>query len=343
MKKDKNNKNILFLSRLYYPHIGGVERHVAKISEILIKKGHNVTVVCEQHDRKLKIKEQINGINVLRIPINSTERNKKFHIWKWMVKNRKFIKSFDIVHIHDIFYWIFPLLVYFDRKKIFITFHGYESYPIKTSSKIQKKIAAKYCSGSICVGEFINKWYEITSNAVIYGGVNDPIVPKKLHKSLKNSLNILYIGRLSDDMGAKTYIEVLGRLKNKGTKLNLQVCGDGKYRNEFEKLGKVEGFVKKIDFYIAKSDIVLSSSYLTMLEVLFLKKPIYAVYSNPLKEDYLKLSPFSKFISINSSQDELYKNIKKGFDRKTLEAGQKWAKKQSWENVFKTYKTIWKI
>lgn len=343
MKKDKKNKNILFLSRLYYPHIGGVEKHIAQISEILIKEDYEVTVVCEQHDKKLKTKEQINGINIIRIPINSSEKNKKFHIWKWMLKNRKFIKSFDIIHIHDIFYWILPLLVYLDRKKIFITFHGYESYPIKAGSKIQKKIAVKYCSGSICVGEFINKWYEITSNAVIYGGVNVPTISKKLQKSLKNMLNILYIGRLSDDMGAKTHIEILGKLKNEGTKFNLQVCGDGKYRTEFEELGNVKGFVKNLGSYIAKSDIVLSSSYLTMLEALILKKPIYAVYSNSLKEDYLKLSPFSKFISINSSPDELYRSIKKGFDRKTLEAGQKWAAKQSWKNVAKTYKTIWKI
>ena len=60
--------NILFFSRLFYPHIGGVEKHVLEISKILIKKGHKIVVVTEQHQKDLKSKEKVEGIEVYRIP-----------------------------------------------------------------------------------------------------------------------------------------------------------------------------------------------------------------------------------------------------------------------------------
>lgn len=343
MKRGKKPKKILFLSRLYKPHIGGVETHIEKISHLLVKEKLEVTIICEQHDKKLKTSEKINGINILRLPINLSEKNKKFQIWKWIIKNRNFLKEFDVIHIHDVFFWIIPLIFFLDRKKIFITFHGYESYPIKFSSKIQKKVAAKYCSGSISVGKFINKWYGIASNAVIYGGVDSKFITAKSQNRTKKITHILYIGRLGDDMGANTYINTLKRLKKNGFKFNLEVCGDGKYRKEFEKLGKVNGFVEDIFSYIRKSDIVFSSSYLTMLEAAVAKKAIFSVYSNPLKEDYLKMSPFSKFVSINSNAKELFESISKGSKNVKVEEGYKWAKNQRWENVLKTYKVLWKI
>ena len=52
---------IVFLARLFYPHIGGVEKHVLEISRILIEKGHKVSIVTEKHDIKLKNFEIINN------------------------------------------------------------------------------------------------------------------------------------------------------------------------------------------------------------------------------------------------------------------------------------------
>ncbi|KKU73911.1 MAG: hypothetical protein UX99_C0026G0001, partial [Candidatus Amesbacteria bacterium GW2011_GWB1_47_26] len=43
---------VLMMTRLYWPHVGGVEKHVEKITEIL-KKKHQITIVCEKHDPKL--------------------------------------------------------------------------------------------------------------------------------------------------------------------------------------------------------------------------------------------------------------------------------------------------
>ena len=72
--------NILFLTRLYYPHIGGVEKHVEKISQELIKLGHKITIVTEQYDKQLKKTDTHQDVTIYRIPVlKSTEKSKKWN------------------------------------------------------------------------------------------------------------------------------------------------------------------------------------------------------------------------------------------------------------------------
>ena len=344
MKNTTKRPKVLFLTRLFYPHIGGVETHVGKISHLLVNMGFEITIITEHYDENLKTHEALDGINIYRIPIKNSDKNKKFEIWKWMITHREMIKNHDVIHIHDVFFWILPLFFILDRKKIFTTFHGYESYPVSISSKIQKKIAAKFSKGNIVVGEFIKKWFGITSNAVIYGGVDLPSITANEAKRAHKILNILYIGRLSCDMASLEYEKTLKKLKKNGVSFNLVVCGEGEFRNKYEKIGNVVGFVTDLDKYIEKTDIVFSSSYLAMLQVMMQKKPIFAIYDNPLKEDYLKKSPFEKYISVNSSGEALYRQIKNNkMYELPIEDGYIWAKSQTWVKVAENYKSLWKI
>lgn len=38
---------VVFFSRVFYPHVGGVEKHVFEISKILVKKGYKIIVFTE--------------------------------------------------------------------------------------------------------------------------------------------------------------------------------------------------------------------------------------------------------------------------------------------------------
>src|SRR5260370_31215381 len=125
---------ILFLSHYFSPHIGGVEKHILFLSKELIKKGNEVTILTYKHslslrdkfDPKLKSKETINGINVIRF----TYPNKKFiglfHIWYSLWIKRSLFFSNDIIHIHDVFIWYLPFRFLFPNKKVFTTIHGLE-------------------------------------------------------------------------------------------------------------------------------------------------------------------------------------------------------------------------
>ena len=345
----KNIMNILFFSRLFYPHTGGVEKHVLEISKILIKKGHKVTVVAEKHDKKLKDREILDGINVYRI---SVKKNwfKKFQVWDWLIKNRILIKNADVIHCHDVFFWYLPFRLLFPFKKAYTTFHGYENYPLKSIQIVMHKIAEKLSYGNICIGKFIEKWYDTKANYISYGGVNiatsdkRPASQRGEQATSRNSA--IFVGRLDEQTGIKTYVNAVKLIRKKIPDFKFEIIGDGKFRKEIERDFKVLGFQKNPEKYFSKYNFAFVSRYLSILEAMANKKLVFAVYDNPLKEDYLKTTPFAKLINVVSSGDELARKVlyfRKNHKQEEIMINKafEWAKKQTWEKITNIYLALW--
>jgi glycosyltransferase involved in cell wall biosynthesis len=55
----------------FHPHIGGVESHVMALAKELLKKGHRVAVFTSMHDPALETREEVEGIDVRRIPMRA--------------------------------------------------------------------------------------------------------------------------------------------------------------------------------------------------------------------------------------------------------------------------------
>ena len=239
--------NVLFFSRLFYPHIGGVEKHVFEISKILIQKGHKVLIVAEKHDSKLKSFEIINKIEVYRIPISNQGWFRKFSIWGELWKLRKLIKISDVIHCHDVFFWYLPFRFLFLNKPVYTTFHGYESYPLKSKDILMHKIAEKLSVGSICIGHFMKKWYGTKPNYISYGGVNLDIKYQKLN--IKNKNSAVFIGRLDEQTGILTYVNAVKLIRKKIPNFEFKIIGDGQFRKSIEKDFEVLGFQKSPEKY----------------------------------------------------------------------------------------------
>jgi glycosyltransferase involved in cell wall biosynthesis len=61
--------NILIVNTLYTPYkIGGAERSVQLLAEMLAKKGNQVTVAT-LHDRKDITTDKINNVTIVRFPL----------------------------------------------------------------------------------------------------------------------------------------------------------------------------------------------------------------------------------------------------------------------------------
>lgn len=154
------------MARLYLPHVGGVEKHIEKLSEKLQKK-YDITLICFKHDKKLPNIETINNVTVYRIPSVN-----KWFVWYWLSKHFYLLVKADLIHIHDVFYWYLPFKFLLSDKKVFTTFHGYEgSGPPNFRQKFWHKVAAKFSDGYICVGGFHEKWYGIKCKHLSYGAV----------------------------------------------------------------------------------------------------------------------------------------------------------------------------
>jgi len=338
---------ILFFSRLFYPHIGGVERHLLEISRILVKKGHKITIVTEQDSLNAKQRELFEGIEVFRIPNLRNGKLKKFKIWKWLWDNYELMDNADIVHCHDVFFWYLPFRFMFPFKKVFTTFHGYEDFPLKKKSIIIRKISEKLSNGNICIGDFIKKWYGTNPNFVSYGGVKIP--DEKLQKKIKiKKSSAVFIGRLDEQTGIKMYAEAYEIIKKKVPDFELIVIGDGSYKNKIPKGIKVLGFKKNPEDYLKEYNFAFVSRYLSILEAMAAKKLIFAVYDNPIKGDYLKLAPFSKYIVISDSASELADKVQyylknQKAKEKMIEGAYAWVKNHTWSEMTNTYLNLWKI
>jgi glycosyltransferase involved in cell wall biosynthesis len=337
--------NILFFSRLFYPHIGGVEKHVLEVSRILLKKGHKITVVTEDYTKGLRVREDVQGISVYRIPNLREGKIKKFQIWKWLWINRTLIKETDIVHCHDVFFWYLPFRFLFPFKKIFTTFHGYEGYPVRLKSIFMHRISEKLSMGNICIGDFIKKWYGTKPTYVAYGGANE-IKNEKL--KINNEESAIFIGRLEEETGILTYTKAVEIIKKKIQNFDFLVIGDGSLKAQVSKKIKVLNPVTNILEYLQNYNFAFVSGYLSILEAMAAKKLVFSAYDNPLKEDYLRQAPFSKFILISSSPLELVSKMSFYLDNpkageKLTEKAYEWVKKCTWDEMVNTYLKLWKL
>lgn len=339
---------ILFLTRLYYPHIGGVERHVEEVSKGLVEKGHKVMIVHE----KIKNTKQKSKIETHAIPVGENEKFKKFQIWWWLFKNRTLINRSDIIHAHDVAFWYFPFRFLYPKKPFFVTFHGYEGSAIPTKkARLIRKLGEILALGNICVGDFMKKWYKTEPSYITYGGVNltrkNIFIPRKFKKAI-------FIGRLNYDTGILDYIKGLGLVKKKGLDISLDVFGDGPLMKLAKNLTKkinipvrFFGWVENASRKLPNYDLAFVSRYLGILEAAIVKRPVFAHFNNEIKRDYLEMMPIANSIMIFNKPEQLPKMIGNLKDRSKLKGrinqNYNWAKKQTWEKVVGTYLKLWGI
>lgn len=238
--------NILFIAKHKWPHVGGVEKHVKQIANCLQSTANTITTISEE------------DINPPHIKIFGL-----LYIWYWLFKNRDLIARCHLVHIHDVFIWYLPFRFLYPRKKVYITFHGWEGkWPLPMWAIFNKRMANKLCNGSIAVGKYIEKYYKIKCNFIIYGGVDAQSLP--LRGKTKNSL--VYLGRQDPDTGYFEFLEWLKDHKNLKVKF---VTND-----------------PNPEKYLKSAEYCVPSGYLSYLEAKSYGCKIITFANNPLKEDY---------------------------------------------------------
>lgn len=348
--------NILFFSHLFYPHIGGVEKHVLEVSRELIKRGHRITVVTEKFNKKLKAKEEYEEITIYRIPVPRNEWLKKFFIWFWILRHLSIIRQATIIHCHDVFFWYLPFRFIFLTKKVFTTFHGYEGNNLpKKRAILMHKIAEILSNGNICVGAFISKWYGTKPTTVIYGGVHLPKVERDIDIPKKEKIiRCVFLGRLEEETGIMTYLEAIKILQKQEYKFTVHILGDGLLRKAAESFVKKNnidahfyGFLENVDVYLSEAHVVFVSRYLGILEAMSCKKLVFAVYNNRIKEDYLRLTPFKEDIVIARHEHELAEEFSFFVQNpklvyKKIDKGYSFVEKNTWMHIAEKYVSLWK-
>jgi len=353
---------VLFFARRFYPQIGGVEKHVLEIGKRLVKQGHKVVVVAElekntnDQDYHSALKSatsagKAEGIEIYRINPGKDDWFKKFRVWKELWRLRRLVIDADVVHCHDVFFWYLPFKLLYFTKKVYTTFHGYEGNFIPTGKAIAiHKVSEKLSNGNICIGQFFEKWYGTKPTYVSFGAA-EISHSNKQNKTDKNL--IVFLGRLEEETGIMEYLKAFKEISQKYKQLTMEVLGDGALMNEARKYVadnqlsvNFRGFVAKTDKQIDRASFVFVSRYLGMLEAMMSKKYVLAVYNNKIKEDYLKMTPFSDYISISSNSDELYKQLEECLSNEKqknekIDKAYEWVKDKTWDNLVNNYLILW--
>ncbi len=288
-------KHIVFCTPGFAPHIGGVEKHVTAVATQLGRLGYRVSVVTPKESQGENILQHLTNVSVITL---EGDAHSKRDVWLWVLRQWRLFVLADVVHVHDVAWWILPVLPLIFMK-FFITFHGWEGeYPIPLLHKLQRRFFSVCARATIHIGAYIQEFYGDKPTCIMYGGVAAENI-MFAHKSNKQS--IVFVGRLAADTDVPLYIKYFKKLKAQLPAITITWVGDGPLHNLCARYGQVTGFVEHPEKYTQRARLVCAASYLSCLEAIAVGKKVLAVHSHFLKERYLKVFPFADRCIIDSA------------------------------------------
>ena len=88
--------NILIALTYYRPHVSGLTIYVERLARALVARGHQVTVLTSQYDRSLPLRQDDQGVDVIRVPV-------MLRISKGVVMPTIGLVAWQLVPRHDVF------------------------------------------------------------------------------------------------------------------------------------------------------------------------------------------------------------------------------------------------
>lgn len=247
---------ILQVNKLYYPHIGGIERVIQDISEGLNDR-HDINVlVCQPKGKTAD--EVINGVKVRRSGSFGTFCSCPVSV-SFLSHFRKMAKNSDLVHVH----LPFPLgdlacLLSGYKGKVVISWHS-DVVKQKKLMFFYKPLMNAFLKRADCIfvatpghisGSAYLKPYSEKCRIVPYGLDIPSYEESPAHPVLTEKLNdpknkkVLFTGRLVYYKG----IDVLIRAMKNTSDCELFIAGDGILHEELEREAKESGIIDRVHF-----------------------------------------------------------------------------------------------
>jgi glycosyltransferase involved in cell wall biosynthesis len=243
----------------YFPDIGGVETHVKEISEWLVKAGHDVEVITTDPSGKLRKRETINGVKIIRFRSFAPGNAYYFapQIYTSLKKN-----DYDVIHAHS--YHAFPaFFASLGRRGGKFVFtphyhrHGHTAFRnlLHKPYRLLGNTIFSKADSIICVSEYEKKLlesdFEVAAKTVkIPNGINLREFEnmrrrgKSPEEKTGSEKTLLYVGRLEEYKGVQYIIQSLPELPE----FQLRIVGKGPYEEELRSLAKNLGVEKRVEW-----------------------------------------------------------------------------------------------
>ncbi len=347
------------LSWFFHPHIGGVEKHVLRVSEELVEAGHRVSVLTLRHDRSLPEREHRDGIEIRRIGGGSFERIPLVRLldgWLSSLDARDLLSGADVIHFHDhtpFVRWYLPRLLLPGRKPVLVTFHGFETEVPRLKAILERRFLARISRRTVCAGKFIETRYGTTCDEVTVGGVDVPEAAPEGRRERG-----VFLGRLEPDVGVFICLDMLRIMRDRhGIDMPFDVIGAGSLLDgvrqraaDYGLAVDVHGQVTDPVPFLRKALFTFASSYLSMLEAMASKSLVVAAWTSSLKREYLRpiRGEGSEPILIAGDDpgrlaDRLASVIRNPAALSDArEAAYRFAARRSWQNLARTYERMYR-
>lgn len=270
---------ILHVVRQFHPMIGGLENYVFHLAKQQVESGHDVTVLTLNksfiNNAIYPKKDEISNINIIRIPYFGSHR------YPIAISVLKYLKSFDIVHVHavDFFADFLALTKPLHKRKLILTTHGGFFHTKK--SRLLKKLyfntitrytLKKYSAIIACSSNDLNTFSKISKNVTLINNGVDvekySIIPKQIEKG-----TLVTIGRIDLHKGIDKLILTISRLSEKGIDARLEIVGpdsrnlipllqkkaiEFKVENRIKFIGKVDD--SELSAILSRAQLFISAS-----------------------------------------------------------------------------------
>lgn len=345
---------------------GGVSTYIKSIRNVLEKRGHIVRVLSSDVYFESK---RISDYEFGGVKEKGTIRwylNRLFNI-KSLVKTAQILKILkpDVVHLNYIDHQVSPSILFCLRNvAVIMTIHDYSlicpsvtnihiSNTNKKQSikgyffeKIKKHVYFKlinnidiFISPSKSLELFFRKNY-ITKIQTIKHGIKI----LKYAKSI-NNLNLLYVGRLSEEKGVNYLLEAMPFIINNIPNIHLDIIGEGPEKNKLEEIMKTlktERYItfigqvpnKNIEKYYKRTNLVIIPSIckesfsLVGIEAMSVGRPVIGTNIGAIPE-WLDDGKTGFLVDPGNSEQIAEKVIQLLSDRELLEQMSKNARKQA--------------
>jgi phosphatidylinositol alpha-mannosyltransferase len=221
-----------------YPYAGGVQEHIHYLSEHFQAMGHQVQILAASSLEEDELQNNIIKVSDTIVPIPFSGSVVRISISPsvyWRIKRILEEGRFDIIHLHEPFVPLLPLVVLRHAKAVTVgTFHAYrdshagyewgrpaiQPFIDRLDGKIVVSEAARFSVARYFPGDYV-----VIPNGVEFERFADNgIVP--VEKFNDGRPNVLFVGRLEKRKGFKYLLEAFRFIKAAVPKARLLVVGN---------------------------------------------------------------------------------------------------------------------
>lgn len=290
----RTDKLRILICLLYYlPHRTGMQLYIQRISEELVRRGHQVTVLAARHKPSLPRDEMINGVRVVRLaaPPIPISRGMIMPAYPWAVYG--LILQHDVISIHTpmLETALISVLASLTGRKVIATHHGDLILPRNFMNRVITQItfalykfmakraprliaySQDYADNSYYLKPFLDKV------SVIYPPIDMPKPNLERAKTLREGWSheggpvIGYAGRFVEEKRPDVLIKSLEVIKQKYPNARIVFAGeyDIKYENTWQRYQPVvQQYREHLIFLGLMSDMQFMADFFAACDVLAL-------------------------------------------------------------------------